>query len=159
MQQKNADGTAVGCEACHTTNAWKELSRFDHSTTSFPLQGAHRATACIDCHKPPNLEIKLTNVNFGAAPTRCDGCHQDIHGNQFARGATTGCVECHTTAKWKPSLFDHDKRTDFPLEGAHRNVRCDACHKLTREVAGKPVLFYKPTPKECSGCHGNLKSS
>jgi len=159
MQQKKADGTAAGCEACHSTNAWKELSRFDHSSTSFPLQGAHRAAACIDCHKPPNLEMKLTNVNFGAAPTRCEGCHQDIHGNQFARGATTGCVECHTSAKWKPSLFDHDKRTDFPLEGAHRNVRCGACHKLTREVAGKPVLFYKPTPKECSGCHGNLKSS
>ncbi len=59
MQQARADGTLAGCEACHTTKSWKELSGFDHSKTKFPLLGAHRATACIDCHKPPNLETKL----------------------------------------------------------------------------------------------------
>jgi hypothetical protein len=121
--------------------------------------GAHRATACIDCHKPPNLETKLTNVNFRVAPTQCEGCHEDIHGQQFRRASATGCAGCHTSAKWKPSLFDHDKRTTFPLEGAHRNVRCDACHKSVREVEGKSVLFYKPTPKECSACHGEVKKS
>jgi NAD-dependent SIR2 family protein deacetylase len=51
-------------------------------------------------------------------------------------------------------LFDHDRRTQFSLQGAHRNVRCGDCHKLKREIEGKPVLFYKPTPKECEACHG-----
>ena len=31
--------SAAGCEACHTTKSWKELSGFDHSKTKFPLLG------------------------------------------------------------------------------------------------------------------------
>ncbi len=154
MPQVRADGMAAGCEACHTTKSWKELSGFDHSKTKFALLGAHRATACIDCHKPPNLEMKITNVDFKAAPTQCEDCHQDIHGKQFAVADITRCADCHSPAKWKPSLFDHDKRTTFPLRGAHQNVRCTECHKLTRVVAAKSVLFYKPTPKDCAACHG-----
>ena len=73
---------------------------------------------------------------------------------QFAKAEVTHCADCHNSMKWKPSLFDHDERTEFPLRGAHQNVRCGECHKLTRTVAGKPVLFYKPTPKDCASCHG-----
>ena len=153
MQQARADGTVAGCEGCHSTKSWRELSLFDHSKTSFPLVGAHKATACIDCHKPPNLETKLIAADFTAAPTRCDDCHADIHGNQFVRNGVTSCVDCHNSAKWKPSLFDHDKRTAFALQGLHKNVRCEGCHKEMRMVEGKNVLFYKPTPKQCEGCH------
>ena len=53
------------------------------------------------------------------------------------------------------STFDHDKRTQFPLTGGHANVGCPMCHTLQRDVQGKPVLFYKPTPKNCADCHGN----
>jgi hypothetical protein len=154
MQQARVDGLAAGCEACHTTKSWKELSGFDHSKTKFPLLGAHRATACIDCHKPPNLETRLMNVDFNAAPTLCEDCHEDAHGKQFARGDMTRCAECHNSMKWKPSLFDHEKRTAFPLRGAHQNVRCVECHKLTRIIGAKTVLFYTPTPKDCAACHG-----
>jgi hypothetical protein len=154
MQQARADGTLAGCEACHTTKAWKELSGFDHSKTKFALLGAHRATACIDCHKPPNLETKLMNVDFKAAPIQCEDCHLDVHGKQFAKGEITRCAECHSSMKWKPSLFDHEKWTEFPLRGAHQNVRCAACHNLTKVVSAKTVLFYKPTPKDCAACHG-----
>ena len=115
---------------------------------------AHRATACIDCHKPPNMETSLLNVNFKAAPTQCEDCHEDIHGKQFSNGQITHCADCHNSMKWKPSLFDHDRRTTFPLAGAHQNVRCGECHKLTQIVEGKMVLFYKPTRKECAACHG-----
>ena len=154
MQQVRADGTSAGCEACHSTKSWKELSRFDHSKTKFPLLGAHRATACMDCHKPPNLETKLINVDFKVAPMLCEDCHEDIHGKQFANGETTPCADCHNSMKWKPSLFDHEKRTAFPLRGAHQNVKCADCHKLFKEVDTKKVLFYKPTPKDCVACHG-----
>jgi hypothetical protein len=154
MAQKRADGSLAGCEACHVTKSWKELSGFDHSKTKFPLIGAHRATACMDCHKPPNLETKLLNVDFSAAPTQCEECHEDIHGKQFAKGEVTHCVDCHNSMKWKPSLFDHETRTTFSLKGAHQNVRCGECHKLTKEVGNKTVLFYKPTPKDCASCHG-----
>ncbi|MBZ5613216.1 MAG: hypothetical protein LAO23_04335 [Acidobacteriia bacterium] len=155
MRAPRADGTPAGCEACHSTKNWQDITRFDHDRTRFALLGAHRAVACIDCHRPPNLEMKLTNVDFTQAPTKCEECHSDIHGRQFAKaGGDTPCADCHNTAKWKPSLFDHDKRTAFALAGAHKNVRCADCHKLLREVEGKQVLFYKPTPKDCRDCHG-----
>ena len=154
MRQAGLDGKPTGCEACHSTKSWKELSRFDHSKTTFPLVGTHRATACADCHKPPNLETRLTNVDFKAAPTQCEECHQDVHGKQFAQNGNTRCVECHNSTKWKTALFDHDKRTTFSLQGAHQRTRCEQCHKLMRMVDGKQVLFYKPTPKECAACHG-----
>ncbi|MBV8052540.1 MAG: hypothetical protein JOZ80_15225 [Acidobacteriaceae bacterium] len=154
MAQKRTNGAVAGCEACHTTKSWKGLTGFDHSNTKFPLLGAHRATACIDCHKPPNLETRLMNVDFKAAPTQCEDCHQDIHGKQFAKNDVTRCVECHNSMKWKPSLFDHETRTQFPLRGAHQTVRCAECHKFTKLIDDKTVLFYKPTPKDCAACHG-----
>jgi hypothetical protein len=155
-------GEAGGCEVCHTTKSWKELSKFDHSATSFKLIGAHRATACIDCHKPANLGTRLAEADFKSAPVKCEDCHEEVHGRQFANSAgVTACADCHNSTKWKPSLFDHDHRTDFALQGVHRNVRCEACHKLTRELDGKKVLFYKPTPRQCEACHGpeELKKS
>jgi Cytochrome c7 and related cytochrome c len=155
MTAKRADGTALGCEACHTTAQWKELDGFDHSKTNFPLLGAHRGVACIDCHRPPALETTLEHVNFRAAPTQCSGCHADPHAGQFAsRRDVTDCSSCHTPNQWKPANFDHNTRTDFSLEGAHQNVACSGCHTLTRVVAGKSVVFYKPTPRTCAECHG-----
>ena len=156
MEAKRSDGTMAGCEACHTTKTWKELNRFDHSKTVFPLLGAHRGVACGDCHRPPALETSLKDIDFRVASTKCSGCHNDPHGGQFAaRKDAADCSGCHNSERWKPSQFDHDKRTPFSLEGAHRNVACDDCHKLSREVDGKRVIFYKPTPRQCSQCHGN----
>ena len=154
MAQLRADGKAAGCEACHTSKTWRELAGFDHAKTPFPLTGAHRATACMDCHKPPNLETRLINVDFKAAPTKCEECHEDPHGKQFLANGATACADCHNTAKWKPSLFDHEHRTQFSLRGAHERVQCEACHKEVRVVEGKSVLYYKPTPKDCAACHG-----
>ena len=155
MALKRQDGTAASCEACHTTVTWKELSRFDHSKTEFPLLGAHRGLACGDCHRPPALQTNLKSVDFRTAPKQCAGCHSDPHASQFAmRKEAADCSSCHHAARWKPAEFDHDKRTSFSLEGAHRRVACDGCHKLTREVNGKRVLYYKPTPRECKACHG-----
>ena len=154
MQQSGPNGKPAGCETCHSTKSWKDLSRFDHAKTSFPLLGAHRATACMDCHKPSNLETKLIHVDFKAAPKQCEDCHEDAHGKQFAKSDVTRCVACHNSNKWRPAQFDHETRTEFPLRGVHQNVSCAGCHKLTRVVASKTVLFYKPTPKQCESCHG-----
>lgn len=155
MAAKRSDGTVVGCELCHTTAKWKELNRFDHSKTKFPLIGAHRGVACGDCHRPPALETTLKNVDFRAASKQCFGCHQDPHAGQFkARKDAADCSGCHDSARWKPSRFDHDKATRFSLQGAHHSVLCGDCHKLTRQVEGKSVLFYMPTPRECKACHG-----
>jgi hypothetical protein len=153
MKAPGPDGTPIGCEACHSAKNWKDLTRFDHSKTSFPLVGAHRATACIDCHKPPDMETQLVKADFTAAPSKCEACHDDVHGKQFEKDGVTSCVDCHNTMKWKPSLFDHDKSTKFPLQGLHQNVPCAGCHKDNRDFAGKKVLFYQHTPRECEDCH------
>jgi hypothetical protein len=156
MAAKRADGRAAGCEACHTTVQWKELRGFDHAKTKFPLLGAHRAVACVDCHRPSNLETTLEHVNFSAVPIQCSGCHNDVHAGQFAgRRDVTDCSSCHNVNRWKPAAFDHDSRTAFSLQGAHQNVSCAGCHMLTRVVAGRNVVFYKPTPTKCTDCHGN----
>ena len=155
MEARRADGSSAGCEACHSTATWKQLTRFDHSATGFPLLGAHRGVECADCHRPPNLERTLRNVDYRAAPKECSDCHADPHAAQFAaRKEVSDCSSCHDSARWKPSQFDHERRTPFPLEGAHRGVACADCHKLMRAVNGKTVLFYKPTPRECKACHG-----
>ncbi len=150
-----SNGRAVGCEACHNTTAWRDVSKFDHASTKFSLVGAHRSTACQGCHRPPNLERDLKHVDFRAAPTVCEECHEDPHGKQFAQGANaTHCADCHNSTKWRPSLFDHEK-TDFPLKDAHEQVRCKSCHVAVRTVDGKDVLFYKPTPVRCAACHAS----
>ncbi len=51
MKALRADGKPMGCEACHSTKNWKDLSHFDHAKTKFDLAGAHRAVACIDCRE------------------------------------------------------------------------------------------------------------
>lgn len=155
MAQKNTSRSPAGCEACHSMKAWTDLSRFDHSTTDFPLTGSHRAVRCIGCHKPPNLEVTLRNVDFKKAPRQCQACHEEVHGNQFANAkGITECADCHTTTRWRPSTFDHDLRTSFPLKGGHQDVKCALCHTLVKDVSGRRVLFYKPTPKACADCHG-----
>ena len=155
MERVTASGKAAGCEACHTTKTWSDLHLFDHSATKFALVGAHRAVECAGCHRPPALERNLRNVDFTQAPMTCEECHNDPHGSQFAHtDKVTRCVECHDAARWKPSSFDHEK-TAFSLKGAHQNTPCKGCHMHFRDVEGKQVLFYKPTPAKCADCHGS----
>lgn len=152
MAAIGASGKPAGCEACHSTNGWSDLSRFDHASTHFALLGAHRAVACIDCHKPPAMETTLLHVQFSAASSLCVECHENPHADQFGV-RKNNCATCHNTEKWRPSLFDHEK-TAFSLRGGHQNVACSACHVNKRMVGGTLVLFYKPTPTACEACHG-----
>jgi len=150
----------TGCSVCHSTKAWKDLAAFNHSSTTFELKGAHQSVTCLECHRPPNMERTLKNVNYKQAPTKCEECHENIHGPQFVRkgSGVTLCADCHTDVKWRPANFDHEK-TIFSLKGAHENVRCKLCHATFQDVNGKSVLFYKPTPTACSACHGNMLKS
>jgi hypothetical protein len=152
MAGLDGNGKPSGCEACHSTREWKDLSKFNHARTRFPLEGSHRAVACADCHKPPNMELTMVHVQFSSVPTGCSDCHENPHADQF--GARAGdCAACHNSNKWKPSLFDHEKTT-FSLKGGHQDVACSACHTLKRPIDGNLVLFYKPTPTACEACHG-----
>jgi len=153
MTAPGASGKTLGCEACHSTREWSDLAKFDHAQTDFPLIGSHRAVACADCHKPPNMELTMRHVKFITAPTACSQCHENPHADQFGARAHD-CTGCHDSNKWKPSLFDHEK-TAFSLKGGHQEVACSACHTLRKPVDGNTVLFYKPTPTACEACHGS----
>jgi len=152
MAVRDASDKPVGCQACHSTREWKDLARFNHAQTNFPLLGSHRAVACIDCHKAPAMELNMRRVDFTKTPVNCGDCHQNPHADQFGTRATN-CAACHDSNKWKPSHFDHDM-TGFPLKGGHEDVACSACHTLRKPVNDSLVLFYKPTPKACDACHG-----
>jgi hypothetical protein len=153
MSAPGQGGKPVGCLLCHSTKVWKETAKFDHSKTDFPLLGSHRAIACAECHKPPNMELTMAHVDFTHAPVACSECHENPHADQF--GARAGdCAACHNNNKWRPSLFDHEK-TAFSLKGGHQEVACSSCHTLKKPVEGNLVLFYKPAPTSCDVCQGS----
>lgn len=156
FQTAAARSDRSGCETCHNTRAWKETAAFDHSQTSFALEGAHRAVACTECHRPGNLGKSVRAVVFRGAPTQCGGCHEDVHGGQFQARGQTECSSCHVVSKWKLTTFDHEK-TSFALAGAHRAVQCRQCHSSKQLISDRLVLVYKGTPTRCSACHSDGK--
>jgi hypothetical protein len=121
------------CAQCHETTGFKS-TKFDHAKTRFPLTNAHEKVACAACHRDPA---------FKDTQMRCVDCHaaDDVH--RGSRGAD--CTACHGTVEWKSSRFDHARGANYPLEGKHATIACDACHRGGDLKA--------PLPKECSGCH------
>jgi len=119
------------CETCHTTDGWEEAT-FDHNLSAFKLEGEHARVACEECHQ---------NNAFQGTPTDCYSCHQqdDEHGGSFGMD----CGACHTPFDWEEVTFDHNL-SDFPLTGAHIEVRCDDCH-TDAQFAGLST--------QCVACH------
>jgi hypothetical protein len=105
------------CVTCHVEQSWSE-ARFDHDSTKFPLEGEHWDVACALCH-PGERYVNTVRD--------CHGCHRlnDSHLGRFGER----CETCHSAHRWKPSHFDHDRDTHFPLAGSHRNARCEGCHE------------------------------
>jgi hypothetical protein len=165
-----AAGFVRECERCHVPVAWNR-ARFDHATTRFPLDGAHRAATCEGCHGD--------RVYRGKA-TACVGCHQadyDATTNPAHRAAgfPTDCASCHRTTGWPGAAFDHDARL-FPINsGPHRgkwsgcatchvnpsNYRqftCLSCHEHRRSEADDEhddTGGYRYESSACYACHRN----
>ena len=134
---KHKESLGSNCAACHTEKNWKEVAKFNHEKTKFPLLGKHAKAECKACHK---------SVMYKEAPKDCFGCHQkdDKHKANLGRE----CGDCHSAQDWKntSALFQHDK-TKFPLRNAHAApvVKCSACHK--------DLESYRNTPLTCLSCH------
>ena len=144
---------AFTCESCHKTTSWAQVAYFDHSVTQFPLAGRHTAVPCLGCHKP-EARGNARVITFGGMGTQCESCHEDAHDGQFkANDAAQGCAECHTPKDWRPTQFDHNRHSTFALDGAHKDVPCRMCHTDRREIAGRLVVQYKGTPRDCKDCH------
>jgi len=125
----------ANCGNCHDSNDWKTGIRFDHELTRFPLLGKHASLECSQCH---------AGKDYAAKGTSCASCHEDDH-HQGTLGQPAKCASCHNTTDWKAWSFDHDRQTDFRLEGKHQGLICSACHSR----AGDPAK----QGSRCVDCH------
>ncbi len=123
------------CQLCHSEVRWRETINFNHQVTRFPLIGLHATTPCEECH-----------VGAGYKDTKraCHDCHEKDDSHKGRLGAN--CAFCHNPNSWKFWQFDHDKQSDYKLEGAHREIACEACHKTV--VKQRIELSH-----DCNGCH------
>ncbi len=128
-------GISTECETCHNDESWSP-SLFDHTVaTGFELTGGHAGRQCAECHVG-------TTSN---ASSECISCHQANFNsalNHVSQNYPTQCLQCHSTANWDVTNFDHNL-TNFPLTGAHIATECSACH--TNGYAGTSML--------CNSCH------
>ena len=151
-----AAGAGDACERCHSLRSWQEQKPFAHEKTGYPLEGAHRALNCTDCHRRTSLPAAGgLLIGFHDTPKRCSECHEDVHGGQFntATGGGSDCAQCHTPIRWAAALFDHEKGTNFSLSGAHARVPCRDCHTQHTQIGARTVVLYRGTPRRCADCH------
>jgi len=137
------------CSQCHSVKGFTQFSYTvdQHNLGTFPLQGAHLATPCTDCHK------KQKDWNFRGIGMNCKDCHKDIHQNIIeTRYYPDGnCKICHNVTAWNEITFDHSK-TEFKLTGAHLKQNCKACH-MANVVSGTTQPKFSGLSMNCSGCH------
>lgn len=159
------------CASCHPDHAGREFSliswpggeplRFDHALAGWPLEGRHLTTKCADCHRPVFRASDAARLapTPGSAPgwvgleTTCVACHRDVHRGSLDKN----CLTCHDVEHWKPApRFDHGK-TDYPLTGQHRDVRCAQCHKPGTAPADSTqrVVRFTLAHRDCVSCHAD----
>ncbi len=137
------------CENCHSETAWSSIS-FDHDQTSYRLLGEHAVQSCRKCHYADESK-GVSSQRFSSLTPDCENCHADVHMGQFKQNDKNDCLACHGYTDWKAEKFDHDK-TRFKLEGGHKGVACDQCHKEIK--TDKSVCIkYKFEEVKCSDCH------
>ena len=120
------------CEVCHSTSAWTPAT-FNHSSTRFPLTGAHTTLACASCHGDGIYRGKVMT---------CVGCHlakynATTNPNHKAANFPTVCESCHTTTRWPGATFNHDG-SFFPIySGKHKGrwTTCADCHTVSTNYA------------------------
>ena len=156
----------AACLACHSMSAFQP-STYDgraHADCVFPLEGAHMAVPCQKCHAeldkaPGGSTLKgsteLRALKFDSKARICKDCHDDTHHGQFAvrkdKGACEACHDFNTFIGARK--FDHDRDSEFRLQGAHARTPCAACHRNGRMSDGYMVVVYRPTPSRCEQCH------
>ena len=158
------------CEQCHSTTSWLNAT-FDHSTTGFPLSGAHTVPPrqCTDCH---------VNNNYNITATACVSCHQTDYNTATTpvphAGFPTTCQQCHDTVAWTDGKFDHST-TGFVLTGAHTvpprqcvdchvnnnynltSTTCVSCHLKDFQGTTNPNHVSSNFPQTCQQCHSTTQ--
>mgnify|MGYP002640549750 CR=1 FL=1 len=164
------------CQSCHKDHKQRDFnmihwepsqSEFDHELTGYNLEGKHIDLKCEDCHQSKliqsesviayaqsNPKMNILDKTFLGMGTNCSDCHEDVHKQEFENQK---CQECHNQQNWQEvtKSFDHDKKTDFPLRGAHKKIDCEKCHKESLEPVGKFQVqrFSGLKFDQCTNCH------
>ena len=136
------------CQTCHV-----EHQGSDYSLTTLALQNINHerlsgfslerhqqgySGEALDCHSCHSQD------SFARSTLDCITCHSEADHDYLAAHIQeygTGCVDCHD-GKDRMIDFDHDLL--YSLDGAHRQVECDACHLNDQ---------YLDAPVTCEGCH------
>jgi len=123
------------CDRCHNEKDWGQEVIFEHHLPRFPLVGQHAVAPCEECH---------LSAAFRGVTMKCAKCHQsdDVHKKQLG----LACGRCHNPNAWTLWQFDHDKETEYPLDGAHKGLTCVACHQT-------PVTAQVQLSAKCIDCH------
>jgi hypothetical protein len=137
------------CGPCHSTSGFRTTSfgSVAHASTRFPLEGTHTAAPCTACH-----EKQRPLLNLHVSKQACADCHENPHGDQFAKEMNDGgCGHCHSPNGWHSPKIDH---STWPLTGAHATAECDSCHHPTEDdrKLGRGAS-YRGVPRACGGCH------
>ncbi|MEZ4358902.1 MAG: cytochrome c3 family protein [Kofleriaceae bacterium] len=153
-------GKAKDCEWCHSPT-FKKLTdyRFDHDEkTKFDLGSAHRKMDCYTCH-PKSLGEKKPSSSC-----ETEACHakDNKHGTRFKEfGDPPACGVCHPSVSWKPTAFNHDRRTNFKLTDKHATAACRSCHRGKKPDDFERLEGFRwPVPAKdakCMGCHTHAK--
>ncbi|NOU48599.1 MAG: hypothetical protein HOO86_16280 [Bacteroidales bacterium] len=143
------DGKPIDCKACHTEKSFvgSLYSIENHALSKFPLKGAHLATPCFVCHK------KQEKWSFRQLGSQCADCHENIHREFISEKyyPDADCKICHTENSWPDIRFDHTK-TNYILQGAHKNQLCKDCHYKTGADGDRHQQF-AGLSQHCSSCH------
>ena len=149
------------CLACHERTHFEPpaFTVEEHARAALPLEGQHAEIGCDECHEKPAEDQPRT---FRGTDTQCDGCHEDAHAGFFAtftKGASPAhgdCERCHDAARFANAEkgFDHAAWTGFPVEGAHAEAGCAACHEVASEpdAAGRRFGRVHELFGEMRGC-------
>ncbi len=123
------------CHRCHAEHGWNEQVKFDHDLTRLPLIGLHVVVQCEECH---------LSSTYKDTKRKCVICHENEDEHKGKLG--NACEICHNPNGWDLWRFDHNKRTDYVLDGKHDGLDCLACHR--EAIRGKIEL-----PTTCYACH------
>jgi hypothetical protein len=106
---------------------------------------------CEACHTTADFEEVAYTHPADAVGGQCRSCHlaDDPHAGQFD---DRGCASCHSTSSFALTVFDHTD-TAFPLEGAHAQATCAACHR-TETGPVTSFIRFRPLGTACTDCHG-----
>ena len=134
------------CKKCHNQESFRikrDLAEFNHSLTTFALEGKHQSVECKKCHKTGMMTDPVPH-------DACNQCHSDYHKGEFKdKPEFKDCAGCHSVKGFNETSFGFDQHqsSNFALKGAHLATECSSCHKK-----GKNWQF-RNIGKECQDCH------